>query len=158
MISQPMLSRLVTLALILTSFSACNNSRVYEEYQGMQKMSWAVTDTVTFEVDSHKERKVLSTFRVKYNDSYDYQNLYVRYILKDSLNNTLDNELLNLNLFDPKTGKPLGEGFGNAFTQIDTLPLKNLSTNSKIKVQLIQYMRSNELKGIESVGIKLEKE
>lgn len=149
---------LFALALFLTTLYSCDDRRVYEEYHGLKDYLWPVSDTLSFQINEKTEEAVFSTLRIKYNDSYDYYNIYVRYLLKDSLNNTLDNKLLDLTLFDPKTGKPLGSGFGNSFTQTDTLPLNSLADLPPLTIQLVQYMRSSDLKGIESVGIKLEKE
>ncbi|AWW29959.1 gliding motility-associated lipoprotein GldH [Echinicola strongylocentroti] len=137
---------------------SCNNNRIYEEHQGLEKLSWPIADTVSFDIDIASGQKTLSTLRIKYNQEYDYYNLYVRYLVRDSLGQIVDNELLDMNLFDPKTGKPLGSGYGNSFTQIDTLDLQEVSQYQKLQVQFVQYMRSNDLDGIESVGIKLEKE
>ncbi|WP_186754683.1 gliding motility lipoprotein GldH [Echinicola salinicaeni] len=148
----------ILLGLLTSGIFSCDSNRVYEEYQGLSGYSWSVADTLTFEVPSGTAKNLRSTLRIKYNDSYDYYNIYVRYILKDSLDSLLENQLLDINLFDPKTGKPLGEGFGNTYTQQDTLPLKNIEELIPLKVQLIQYMRSKELKGIESIGLKIEKE
>ncbi|GAB3649209.1 hypothetical protein GCM10028791_14390 [Echinicola sediminis] len=149
---------LLSFAMLFTTLSGCDERRVYEEYYGLEDYSWPVSDTLSFNVNKKTDGQVSSTLRIKYNESYDYYNIYVRYLLKDSLNNTLDNQLLDLTLFDPKTGKPLGSGFGNSFTQTGTLPLNSLADLGPITIQLVQYMRSSDLKGIESVGIKLEKE
>lgn len=148
----------IILGLLTSGIFSCDTNRVYEEHQGLSGYTWSVNDTLTFEVPAGTAKNLRSTLRIKYNDSYDYYNIYVRYILKDSLDSLLENQLLDINLFDPKTGKPLGEGFGNAYTQLDTLPLKNVDEQMPLKVQLIQYMRSKELKGVESIGLKIEKE
>lgn len=153
----PRIAFALTLAAISSALYSCDPKRYYEEYQGMQNLSWPVKDTVTFLVPKGEDQNVLSTLRVKYDEDYDYYNLYVRYLLKDSLGNILENELMNINLFDPKLGKPLGSGFGYNYTQIDTLPLEKLKKDMSYKIQFVQYMRSNDLDGIESVGIKLEK-
>ncbi|GGF20213.1 hypothetical protein GCM10011339_05290 [Echinicola rosea] len=145
-----------SLLMVLFLFS-CNNNRIYEEYQGLEQLSWPIADTVSFDIEVPTGQNVLSTLRIKYNQDYDYYNLYVRYLVKDSLGQVVNNELLDMNLFDPKTGKPLGNGYGYSFTQTDTLPLRNFKEHEKLTVQFIQYMRSNDLDGIESVGIKLEK-
>ena len=148
----------LALGILVSVLNSCNSNRLYEKYHGLENYSWPVSDTLNFQINEKTDQSVLSTLRIKYNDSYDYYNIYIRYLLKDSLNNTLDNELLDITLFDPKTGKPLGSGYGNSFTEIDTLPLNSLTPKGAITIQLIQYMRSSDLKGIESVGIKLEKE
>jgi gliding motility-associated lipoprotein GldH len=75
--------------------------------------------------------------------------------LKDSLGQPMVDSLLNINLFDVKTGKPLGDGFGNIFTKYDTLPMEQIYDNQHVKIQFIQYMRKEELEGIEAVGLKI---
>ncbi|MDN3669861.1 gliding motility lipoprotein GldH [Echinicola jeungdonensis] len=144
--------------LILFFISACDTNRVYEEYHGMKNQSWDIADTVSFEVSLSQDYQVASILRVKYNNNYDYHNLYVRYILRDSTGNMMENDLMDLQLFDQKSGRPLGDGFGNSYTKVDTLPLKKLTGGNKASVQFVQYMRSEALNGIESVGIKISKE
>jgi len=73
----------------------------------------------------------------------------------DSLNNVIENKLINVPLFDSKSGKPLGKGFGNTYTRYDTIPfLLNIETK---KVTFLQYMRQNQLEGIEAIGLKILK-
>ena len=134
---------------------ACDKNRVFEQYQGMDDLKWAISDTVSFEFTSLTSDTVTSSIGVKYNDRFVFHNLYVRYLLKDSLGNQLQDSLINILLFDPKTGKPLGDGYGNVFTLFDTLPLVHLQENQGLKVQLIQYMRKEQLDGIEAVGLKI---
>jgi hypothetical protein len=58
-------------------------------------------------------------------------------------------------LFDSKSGKPKGNGFGNSFTFYDTLPFP-ISANTSELIYL-QYMRQENLPGIEAVGLKILK-
>ncbi|QDH77663.1 gliding motility lipoprotein GldH [Echinicola soli] len=156
--NRSMVKKLYGTLLISSLLLSCNNDRVYEEYHGLENLSWPIADTVTFDIETKYDHDdVISTLRVKYNKDYDYYNLYVRYLVRDSLGQIRNNELLNLNLFDPKTGKPLGSGYGNSFTQMDTLPLSKVKDGEKITIQFVQYMRSNDLDGIEAVGIKLKR-
>lgn len=135
--------------------TACDRDRVFEQYQGMDDLKWAISDTVSFELVPLASDTVISSIGVKYNDRFAFHNLYVRYLLKDSLGNQLQDSLINILLFEPKTGKPLGSGYGNVFTLFDTLPLLHLHESQGLKVQLIQYMRKEQLDGIEAVGLKI---
>lgn len=148
------LTLLVFLSILLIAVS-CDQGRLYESFQDINSQRWLVTDTLSFEVDSlETTAPVTTTVGIRYNDSYEYHNLYVRYVLKDSLQNIQIDSLLNIGLFDSKTGVPLGKGFGNRRTLYDTLPGNELPFGSSI--HLIQYMRKDTLKGIESIGIKIE--
>ncbi|MEX2592136.1 MAG: gliding motility lipoprotein GldH [Anditalea sp.] len=136
-------------------FHACNSDRIFEDYLGMESLTWAISDTVSFELTPVNTEQTVSTIGIRYNDSFEFHNLYVRFLLKDSIGQHLADSLINIDLFDSKTGKPLGDGFGNVFTKYDTLPLTQVFENQKIKVQFIQYMRKDNLQGIEAVGLKI---
>lgn len=137
---------------------ACNTDRIYEDYQGMENLRWDVADTVSFDFVPANSEKVLATIGIRYNDEYEYHNLYVKFLVSDSLGIPLQDSLINIALFDSKTGKPLGEGFGNVFTKYDTLPFGELRENRFTRIQFLQYMRKDEVQGIEAVGLKLVQE
>lgn len=142
------------LASILWASTACNNGRVYESYQDLEKLEWVVTDTISFSLDSLETNTGTSSIlSIRYDDKYEYNNLYVRYFLKDSTREILSDTLLNLQLFDPKTGKPLGQGYGNRRILYDTLPGNRVLPKSSY--HFVQYMRKDTLSGIESVGLKI---
>ncbi len=140
--------------LLLGQFS-CDQNRVFEEYKGMETESWQIQDSVSFTF-SHDLPHGPVILGIKYNRDYEYHNLYVRYLLKDSLDGIVENQLLDVPLFDSKSGKPLGDGYGSTYTKYDTLPLK--TDENYASISLIQYMRTDELRGIEAVGIKRIKE
>ncbi|MDN3688174.1 gliding motility lipoprotein GldH [Cyclobacterium jeungdonense] len=145
---------LLMLLWVLSVSVACNRDRLYESFQDISSQRWIVTDTLSFTVDSLEiTAPVTTSVGIRYNDNYEYHNLYIRYLLKDSLQTVLIDSLLNIGLFDSKTGIPLGKGFGNRRTVYDTLPGNQIPFGSSI--HLIQYMRKDSLRGIESVGIKI---
>ena len=133
---------------------SCNGDRIFEEYQGMETLHWEISDTVSFELEPVDTGSTVSTLGIKYNDTFEFHNLYVKFLLKDSLGHVVQDSLINIELFDSKTGRPLGDGFGNVFTKYDTLPFVEFE-NQALKAQFIQYMRREELEGIEAVGLKI---
>jgi gliding motility-associated lipoprotein GldH len=149
-------NRLILFLLIL-GIASCNTDRIFEEYQGMPDLHWNVEDTVSFAVDAIEPNTSLPLVGIRYNDTYEFHNLYVRYLLADSLGNTLIDSLINIHLFDPKSGKPLGEGFGNVYTRYDTLPGVGSSQGQKYQYRFLQYMRTEDLGGIEAVGLKINR-
>jgi gliding motility-associated lipoprotein GldH len=130
----------------------CSGDRLFEKYQGLDSGSWNVTDTVAFDI-ANISVPSNTIIGIKYNNDYEYRNLYVRYVLKDSLEKVVESKLLDIPLFDSKSGKPLGKGYGNTFTRYDTLPLGSPYRS----IHLIQYMRVEDLLGIETVGVKVVK-
>lgn len=150
-------NRLYLFFVVLGVVGACNSDRIFEEYQGMPALNWEVEDTVSFEVEAVDPNTAVSSIGIRYNDTYGFHNLYVRYLLTDSSGNYLADSLININLFDPKTGRPLGDGFGNVYTKYDTLPLIHTLVGERVTAQFIQYMRKEQLEGIEAVGLKINR-
>lgn len=140
--------------LSILVLSACGTDRLYEDYQGMSGLKWNIEDTVRFDLNPAAQKgKML--IAVKHTDAYEFRNLYVRYVLRDSSNHILENTLVNIPLFERTSGSPLGKGFGGTFTKYDTLPISVDSSVSS--VQFIQYMRTETLNGIEAIGLKVVK-
>lgn len=144
----------LSLGLISMAFS-CTQDRVFEEFHAFESQSWNEKDSVSFELKEVKEKQGAKLIGVRFNETYPYSNFYIRIITEDSLGTILENKLLNVPLFDSKSGEPRGKGFGNTFTFYDTIPLDFSANTARIK--LLQYMRQENIDGIEAVGIKIEK-
>lgn len=143
--------------LILIGLNACNSDRIFEEYQGLPGMKWVLQDTVSFDMPDMDPNLSYSEVGIRYNDTYGFRNLYVRYVLTDSMDKVVADSLINIPLFDSKTGRPLGDGFGNVYTIYDTLPQLTIPASGRVKAKFIQYMRKEELQGIEAVGIRINR-
>lgn len=141
-------------ALLLVSAS-CSDGRMYEQFQSFEDASWSEKDSVLFDLRELPSVKGKSLLAVKYTEDYAYSNCYIRVVARDSSKTILQNKLLNVPIFESKSGQPLGEGFGNTFTKYDTIPFE-LPDNTK-DVVLVQYMRQPELAGIKAVGYKVLK-
>lgn len=137
---------------------ACDPQRVYEFHHELQGGTWHISDTLEFSFDEMRGFPKKAVVGIRYSDEYDYHNLYMRYIFSDSLGEVQFDSLINLALFQTKTGKPLGGGFGKNYTKFDTLPMVFDSLTVPSKASLIHYMREESLDGVSSVGLKLLKE
>ncbi|MEP0712999.1 gliding motility lipoprotein GldH [Algoriphagus sp.] len=135
--------------------AACTDGRIYEDFHALPNQNWEVQDSLVFDLSDVNLVNTPNLVAVKFNEEYGFSNCYLRVISKDSSGLVLENKLINMILFDPKSGEPLGEGFGNSYTRYDTLPFVfNPLTKS---VTLLQYMRQDQLPGVEAVGIKILK-
>jgi gliding motility-associated lipoprotein GldH len=142
------------LILILVS-GACTDGRIYEDFKSLPNQNWGVTDSLIFDLQDVELISSPNMIAVKFNEEYAFSNCYIRVISKDSTGVILDNKLVNIILFDQKSGEPLGEGFGSSYTRYDTLPF--LFEQKTKSITLLQYMRQDQLSGIEAVGIKILK-
>lgn len=156
-ITMKLRTKVLLFLLALTVATACNGDRLFEEFRGMQDLQWGVEDTVSFEVAEVDPNLSPTFIAVRYNDRYEFHNLYVRYLLKDSIGTVLADSLINVYLFDPKTGKPLGSGYGNVYTKYDELPPLQVAPSDKYRFEFIQYMRTDTLGGVEAVGLRINK-
>jgi gliding motility-associated lipoprotein GldH len=145
--------RFVLILFVFSTFFSCSGDRLFEDFKPIETGSWDVSDSISFELNELDLENRTTLIAVRFNENYSYSNCYIRVIGMDSLNKVIENKLINVPLFDSKSGKPLGKGFGNTYTRYDTIPFL-LNTETK-KVTFVQYMRQNQLNGIEAIGIKI---
>ncbi|MDF2157366.1 gliding motility lipoprotein GldH [Algoriphagus sp. CAU 1675] len=140
---------------LLTLSISCSNDRLFEEFQFLPNQNWSNTDSLNFNLGTLEPSGKTSLIGLRFNESYPFSNFYLRVISKDSSGTVLENQLLNIPLFNSKSGEPLGKGFGSTYTKYDTLPFQ--FSPSTREIVLLQYMRQENLKGIEAAGIKILK-
>ncbi|MCC5939104.1 MAG: gliding motility lipoprotein GldH [Lunatimonas sp.] len=141
--------------LVTGGLVGCDSDRLYESYHDFPNPNWHLEDSVTFQLDRLPESPFHQVVSVRFTDRYEFHNLYLKMVIKDSTEQLIKDTLVNINLFDSKSGKPLGKGFGNRFTKYDTLTSADPALTNARKVQFIQYMRQESIEGIESIGLKL---
>lgn len=139
----------------LLIFSACDYSAVYKNYVDIDNGVWHVDSVPTFDftiVDASKEYEV--NYNIRYTVEYPFRNLFITYTLEDSSGNVLKSDLQEINLFENKTGAPLGKGLGDIF-DIEVLGITPLKVNNagNYRIKLRQFMRKENLEAIMSVGI-----
>jgi len=119
---------------------------------------WLADSIATFEFEiTETQPKYNLYYNVRNSISYPYHNLYVQYTLEDSTGNVQSKALQNMDLFDPVTGEPLGDGLGDIFDH-RILAISDHQFNNpgwyRFKVQ--QFMRQDSLPLILSVGLRVE--
>lgn len=143
------------MVLLAVGISSCSDDRVFEEFKALPTQNWGIEDSLQFDLSNIQLQDNQSLIAFRFNEEYSFSNCYVRILSKDSLGAIIENKLINVPLFDSKTGEPLGDGFGSTYAFYDSLPFP-LPQNTKT-VTLLQYMRQNQLPGIEAVGLKILK-
>lgn len=150
--------RTVFAGLLVICLAGCDRTRVYEEYADLPSAIW-LEDSVKifkFQIEADSQPyNLYANFTSKI--EYPYYNLYYQYSLKDSLGRTVKSGLLNAILFDAKTGEPLGSGIGDIFDQrTPIIENYHFPTPGSYSITLQQYMRTDTLPGIRSVGLRVE--
>lgn len=155
------LSGLICLCgLCLALFSSCDDSRVYDNYSDFDDQVWPM-DSVqrfTFSISDTSQQYLLSHL-VRNTADYSYYNLYMRFTLEDSLHQVIQSELQEVILFDPKTGNPYGSGLGDIFShEFPALEGFRFPHAGSFTFSVQQYMRTKSLAGIQSVGLRVERQ
>lgn len=145
---------IICLSFLLIS---CTEERYFEDNHDFENRIWNMEESAAFnfEVDSI-ELPYQIKLNVRNTMDYPYRNLYIKYQLKDSTY-LMEDKLLNLKLFDGKTGKPFGDHQSDIYShQLILQDSVYFQEKGKYKIELKQYMREKELVGIVSSGIRIE--
>jgi gliding motility-associated lipoprotein GldH len=145
--------------LLAIAMSACDSNTILKDNYNIADAKWFIKDTPEFEFNVEDTTVAYNVFyNVRNNRSYPYYNLYLTHYLSDNKGKIIHQKLDELVLFDPSTGKKLGEGLGDVYDH-KILAFKNFTfpQKGKYKIQVKQYMRQNPLADIVSVGFTIEK-
>lgn len=139
--------------------SGCDNQKVFEQNIDIENRKWPKDDIKRFEFEI---TDVGQSYNIYYNIrnsvAFPFHNLFLTCSLEDSSGNKLMSELQNMNVFDEKTGKPLGQGLGDIF-DLQVLSVENYSFEKpgKYTFTVQQFMRRDTLPEILSIGIHIER-
>ena len=147
--------------LLITGFvlASCERNRVYEVNKTLGNEQWGVQDSLLFDFTIADTIPGYDfQYNIRYSASYPYYNLYIRYYLLDSVYNELESRQNNMDLFDFKTGKPLGSGMGDYYDhQILFLQNRKMPYSGQFYIKAVHYMRDEPLTGITSFGVRISK-
>jgi gliding motility-associated lipoprotein GldH len=150
--------------LILFGFifmlSACGNGKVYQEYTDFNSRYWLVSDTAKFRFSIEDTSSRYNVYcNLRNSTQYPYSRIFLNFSLSDSTRKEFHTALLNDFLFDPKSGEPLGKtGLGDLYDhQLAVLKNYKFTKSGPFVVNIEQFMRTDTLQGILSVGVGIEK-
>jgi gliding motility-associated lipoprotein GldH len=137
---------------------SCDSARVFEDNQEFPSREWVVTEEPAFEFQIADSSKAYNLYyNLRNSLHYDWDRIYVTYVLTDSSGQELARKLVYNELFDP-TGRPLGEsGLGDLYDhQFPILTNYRFSHSGKHTLRLTQFSRQDTLRGIIAVGVRIE--
>ena len=148
------------LLLFSSLMVSCDNSRVFEANHEFNSRAWNSTEEPRFEFaigDTTQRYNVY--FNVRNSLNYPFSRIFITYHLYDSVGKELARKLVNNDLFDLKTGQPLGDsGLGDLYDhQFPLLKSHRFNSPGKYSIKLDQFMRQDTLQGVIAVGIRIEK-
>ncbi len=141
--------------LLVIVIMGCDPKKLYESDLSFVEKNWDMNETPVFSFELQEAETVDIYFKIRNDLDYPYQNLYIQYTLRTDKGSELRKNLVNLSLFDAKTGVPLGKG-GSIFQHRSVLIASEMLAAGTYEIELAQYMRNKALTGIYSVGVRIE--
>ncbi|WKV10496.1 gliding motility lipoprotein GldH [Marivirga harenae] len=144
------------LGLVFLLFS-CTEERYYEDNHDFTDRIWNMEESAEFKfkIDSI-ELPYQIKLNVRNTMDYSYRNLYVKYEILDSTT-VIEEKLLNIDLFESKSGKPFGERQSEIYShQLILEDSVYFADKGAFTIGLKQYMREKELEGVVSIGVRIE--
>lgn len=145
--------------ILFIAVVSCDESRLFEDNREFVDRAWKATEEPRFEFKvADTSRSYNLYYNVRNSLSYPYARIFVTYHLYDSTGRELFKKLVSNDLFDQKTGRPLGDsGLGDLFDH-QFMVIKNyrFDFSGKYSIKLDQFMRQDTLKGVIAVGIRVE--
>lgn len=146
--------------LLVVLASGCNEDRLIDQYVDFEDRYWLVSEKPRFTFAVEDTASAYNVYiHLRNATTYPYSRIFVNFSMQDSTGRASVKKLLNQFLFEAKTGKPLGKsGLGDIYDhRIPVLSKHTFSGKGPYVVELEQYMRTDSLAGILSVGVAVEK-
>jgi gliding motility-associated lipoprotein GldH len=145
------------LIMFVLFFSACDNSRIFEENTSIPESGWDSSNVIKFNVEI-KDPSTPANFyiNVRNADGYPYSNLFL-FVKTRFPNGKQSNDTLECQLAD-ENGKWIGKGVGDIYD--NQIPFKRnvrfpLAGTYAFEIQ--QGMRTRTIPLIMDVGLRIEK-
>lgn len=154
-------SRLIFSALLMFVLSGCDTTRISEEVRNFEDRSWLYTspERFDFNINDISIEYNLNLY-LRYTNNYPFSNIYLRYQLMDSLDSKkVEGEVKNVELFNPKDGKPIGKSsIGDIYEiKIPVTSSHKFDTSGPYALRVRQFMRRDTLNELVSVGLRIER-
>jgi gliding motility-associated lipoprotein GldH len=151
----PILSFLITLSSLI--FLSCESDHVFQKVESIEGDTWSAQDTVTLEFEVADTSAPHNFYlKVRNNTDYPYRNLYF-FLDMEFPNGKHWLDTVECRLADRKgnwTGSGIGDIKDHEYLFIHR---KRFPIPGKHKFHIVHAMRKEELRGIEDVGLGIER-
>ena len=144
----------------LLGSSGCDRDRVFEENHDLKDYVWRVAEkpAFTFAITDTATRYNVY-INVRTTTSYRFYNLFARLTLTGPDGQLVSRRLHEMNVRDPQTGKPLGDGSGDIFdNQFLALRGVRFARPGAYRAELEQYMRLTTLPDVMDIGLRVARQ
>ena len=151
------MKKCLAVLFFLFIIAGCNSNNVFEEVYDFESSGWHLDSIPEFTFENSDNLGKNISIQIRNKIDYEYQNLYLAFELTDSASDVIEEGLINLQLFDEKTGKPNGKGSSIFAHDRIILGNYNFPYQGSFTLKVAQYMREVELKEVLSLGISISK-
>ena len=150
----------VLLSAGLVASAGCDRARVFEENHDFKDYAWRAEEKPEFRfVITDTAARYVVNFNVRTATDYPFYNLFVKLKLSDSAGHVVSHLRHELNVRDPQTGRPLGDGLGDIFDQqVSALRGVRFAQAGTYHVEVEQNMRLSVLPQVMAVGVRIARE
>jgi len=144
------------LPLLLMLFFSCNSNYFYNESKNNELGEWKVGEIKQFEVEISDSLQIYNIYiKTSNTNNYAYQNLWL-FIQTTSPAGNKIRDTFEIELADER-GKWYGSGLFESKTMLNMFkPRVRFSQCGSYTFEIEQAMRTQQLKGIESIGVCIE--
>jgi gliding motility-associated lipoprotein GldH len=140
--------------------TSCDRNRVFEDNLDLKDYAWRAKEKPSFSFPITDTTARYNVYlNVRTTTGYQFYNLFVKLTLVGPDNEPISRRLHEMNIRNPQTGEPLGNGagdiFDNQFLALSGLRFRKAGT---YKVDLEQYMRLAVLPDVMDVGIRVARQ
>jgi gliding motility-associated lipoprotein GldH len=155
----PNFSRLKILGLFvcLWIFCGCGDTAIFDQTESLGETGWLQTKKIEipFEIKDTLVSYALDV-SIRQSNDYSFYNLYFVPQIIDSKGKVFKKALAEAILYDAKSGKAKGAGLGDMYSHSYSIfPALHFPKAGKYTLRLEQYMRTDTLTGVVSVGAAL---
>ncbi len=138
-------------------FSGCGDTAVFDQTESLGETGWLQTKKIEipFEIKDTRVSYALDV-SIRQSNDYAFYNLYFVPQIIDSKGKVIKKALAEAILYDATSGKAKGAGLGDMYSHSYSIfPALNFPAAGKYTLRLEQYMRTDTLAGVVSVGAAL---
>lgn len=150
-------TKYILLFCVVTFFASCDRNTIYQDFVSINKAGWNQDSIAVFSVDVKDTTNNYNVIiDIRNRNEYPYQNLFL-FVSSYSPDNICVSDTLNCILSDE-----LGRWYGKGIGSISNLPILYMSDikfpkPGIYKFQIRHGMRETILKGMNDIGLRVEK-
>jgi len=148
----------VLVGSLMLLFTACDQTRLFEEYKTINNYKWHYQDTVKFEFTVEDTTTAYDImFNLRHKGNYPYRNIWVQ-LIREAPNEGVSKLKKKEFKLAEKDGRWTGNGMGDIYDHRFRVKQNfRFGRKGTYEFKMVHLMREDNLKGIMDVGLRISK-